>query len=107
MNNLDGHLIPALAHMEFGRFKDRKGDEPDEEHDQSNSTHCNDEIPPSHIIGSGAGDGVGCACEGTEQRPCDEGSEELSESPEDREDSEEISVRSGQKFEKNGRICSF
>ena len=33
MNDLDSHLIPSLAHMEFRGFEYREGDEPDEEHD--------------------------------------------------------------------------
>jgi hypothetical protein len=81
--------------MEFRRFEYRESDESDQEHDESDSAHCDDEIPPAHIFGSGAGKGVGCASHGPEQRPGDEGSKQLSESPEDGEDSEEVGVGSG------------
>lgn len=69
--------------------EDCEADEPDCEHDQGDTAHCDDEITPSHIFAAGA-DFILLACQVTKQGPGDQRGHHLGDGPVDAENSEEI-----------------
>jgi len=52
MNNLDRILVPTFAHEKLWRLKYREDDEAQEELNHTDSTHDDDEVSPTHILGT-------------------------------------------------------
>jgi hypothetical protein len=103
MNNLDRILVPTFAHEKLWRLKYREDDEAQEEFNHTDSTHNDNEVSPTHILRMST-HGVLLTSEITKYGPGNQGSNDLGEGPINRQDRQEILMRTWKKLEKNGRI---
>ena len=80
MDDSDCFLVQPFPHQVLWRLIDGEKHKSNDEFNHRYSAHGDDEIPPSHVLGSGAS-GVLLAREITQERPCNKSSDYLSESP--------------------------
>ena len=103
MNNLDRILVPTFAHEKLWRLKYREDGEAQEELNHTDSTHSNDKVSPTHILRTST-DGALLTSEVAKYGPGNQGSNDLGEGPINRQDCQEILMRTWKKLEKNCRI---
>lgn len=104
MHDANSLVVQALAHEVLGRLENGEQEKASAEHQQRQTTHSDQEIPPAQVVGPQALVGGLGAREVPQQRPRDQVRDDLGDGPVDGQDGEEVLVGPGQELEEDGRV---
>ena len=100
MDDADGLIIPAFAHVILWALKDGEEHESNDELDQGYAAHGNHKVPPTHVIALRARFSL-LTCQVAQQWPCDQRCDYLSKRPVDTEDSQQVLMASRQELDED------